>query len=166
MFNNGLATNDEELPEFFAGHFETKIEKLTENVVFNPNVYNGVCKLFPNDNSNSVNFMTMTNIRKAILSIKKKNSEGDDRIPQRILIDGIDILLPPLTRLFTTIYMKKQIPEKWKMSKITPVHKKGAKNDISNYRPVANLCSGSKIYEKLILQRIQEIQDKEEIDYM
>ena len=50
------------------------------------------------------------------------------------------------------------------MSKVTPVHKKGAKNEIANYRPVANLCSGSKIFEKLILQRIQEIQDKEEVD--
>ena len=56
------------------------------------------------------------------------------------------------------------IPEQWKMAKITTVHKKGAKNDISNYRPVANLCSASKIFEKLILQRIEEIHDVENVD--
>ena len=90
--------------------------------------------------------MTCENIRRAALSIKMKNSEGDDRIPQRVLIDGIEILLGPLTNLFKNVYEKKEIPEQWKMSKITPVHKKGVKNDVSNYRPVANLCSASKIY--------------------
>ena len=50
------------------------------------------------------------------------------------------------------------------MGKITPVHKKGSRSDISNYSPVANLCSVSKIYEKLILQRIQDIQDEEKVD--
>ena len=75
-----------------------------------------------------------------------KNSEGEDRIPQRIIIEGIEQLINPLTHLFKNIYDKKEIREQWKMSKITPVHKKGSKNEVSNYRPVANLCSTSKIY--------------------
>ena len=50
------------------------------------------------------------------------------------------------------------------MAKITPIHKKGNKNDVSNYRPIANLCSASKIFEKLILQRIQDIEDEKNID--
>ena len=66
--------------------------------------------------------------------------------------------------MFGNIYEKMTIPEQWKMAKITTVHKKGAKNDISNYRPVANLCSASKIFEKLILQRIEEIHDVENVD--
>ena len=57
------------------------------------------------------------------------------------------------------------VVEQWKMSKITLVHKKGLKNDVSNYRPVANLCSASKIFEKLILQRIQDIEDEKKIDF-
>ena len=52
-----------------------------------------------------------------------------------------------------------EIPEQWRLSKVTPVHKKGDKSKVSNYRPVANLCAASKIYERLILQRIQEIED-------
>ena len=45
------------------------------------------------------------------------------------------------------------------MSKITPIHKKGDKTNISNYRPISNLCSMSKVFEKLIMQRIHEIED-------
>ena len=48
--------------------------------------------------------------------------------------------------------------------KIIPIHKKVKKNDIVNYRPVANLNSGSKVFEKLILQRIQEIEDDSKVD--
>ena len=61
-----------------------------------------------------------------------RNSEGHDGIPQRIIIDGLSKLIDPLTVLFNSIYMTKVIPEQWKLSKITPVHKKGAKNNIVN----------------------------------
>ena len=50
------------------------------------------------------------------------------------------------------------------MSKITPIHKKGDKNNIKNYRPISNLCSMSKIFEKLIMQRIIEIEDFNNVD--
>ena len=83
MFNEGISINEEELPECFAEYFENKVSKQSENVVLNPNVYNGVRKLPAYLNYDTSNFMTSTNIRKAVLSIKKKNSEGEDRIPQR-----------------------------------------------------------------------------------
>ena len=42
---------------------------------------------------------------------------------------------------------------KWNVNK-----NKGDKNSIENYRPIANLCSTSKIFKKLILKRINELQ--------
>ena len=42
------------------------------------------------------------------------------------------------------------------MTVIRSIHKKGSMSEISNYRPVANLCSGSKIFEKTKLQRIKK----------
>ena len=41
---------------------------------------------------------------------------------------------------------------------------KGDTKDIENYRPISNLCSSSKFYEKLILKRILEIQEEENFD--
>ena len=93
-----------------------------------------------------------------------KNCEGYDRIPQRILIDGINILINPLTRLFNLIYRDCQIPEQWLIAKITPIHKKGSKNEIENYRPVANLCSTTKIFERLILNRISMLESLNEVN--
>ena len=162
MFIEGNRVCVDEVAESFATHFEDKISRLTSEIRIDQNVFNGTRTILDHEAEN--NFMTIENIRKAVLSIKLKNSEGEDRIPQRILIDGMEILLQPLAVFFSMVYRDKVIPEQWKMAKITPVHKKGPRKEVKNYRPVANLCSGSKIYEKLILHRIQEIQDEENVD--
>ena len=47
---------------------------------------------------------------------------------------------------------------------IIPIFKKGCKTKIENYRPIANLCSSSKIFEKLILKQIQYLQSKNKLD--
>ena len=99
------------------------------------------------------------------MSLKCKNSEGFDRIPQRILKDGAEVLINPLTVLFNKVYVQKTIPGQWLVAKTIPVFKnKGDKKDIESYRPVANLCSTSKIFEKLILKRILEIEDENNVD--
>jgi hypothetical protein len=51
------------------------------------------------------------------------------------------------------------------IAKTIPVHKnQGDRSDISNYHSIVNLCSTSKIFEKLILKRILEIQDEAGLD--
>ena len=66
--------------------------------------------------------------------------------------------MEPLISLFKLIYRDTMVPEQWLISKIIPVHKKGDKSSIENYRPVANLCCASKNFEKLILKRINELE--------
>ena len=44
-------------------------------------------------------FMDITSIRECIMSMKIKNSEGFDRIPQRVLIDGCECLLDPMASI-------------------------------------------------------------------
>ena len=68
--------------------------------------------------------MSPNEVERCIESIKIKNSEGFDRIPQRVLVEGSMHLLRPLTKLFGLIYNQKMIPEQWRLSKIIPVHKK------------------------------------------
>ena len=45
-----------------------------------------------------------------------------------------------------------KFPEPIKISKITPIWKKGEHIDPSNYRPICQLCSFSKLYEKIYAQ--------------
>ena len=43
-------------------------------------------------------FMTAVDILECINQLKMKNCEGYDRIPQIILIGGINVLITPLTK--------------------------------------------------------------------
>ena len=154
MFLNNTKISNNTLPEVFGKFFSDKVSNLTNNLIINDNVYNGNRKI---DSQNEF-FMSGTEILDVLSSIKLKNCEGFDRIPQRILVEGAESLIQPLTTLFRKIYSQKTIPEQWLISKIVPIHKKGAKNQIDNYRPIANLCSTSKIFERLILKRIQTLE--------
>ena len=160
MFSNNAQIAIKEIPDAFASFFKTKISDIVNESRINNNVYNGRRKV----NANDEHFMNELDIKNAILSVKIKNCEGYDRIPQRILVDGFQFLSKPLIVLFDEIYKTKSIPEQWLVAKIIPVLKKGNPSQISNYRPIANLCSTSKIFEKLILQRLHRIEEQNLID--
>ena len=149
MYFDNKPLEGQEVADCFATYFNKKVTDIVNTVHVDPRVYNGVRKM----NAELGNFVSKDNVMECLKSIKMKNCEGYDRIPQRVLVDGLEILIDPLAKFFSLIYRDNQIPGQWLISKITPIHKKGIKTEISNYRPVANLCSTSKIFEKLILMR-------------
>ena len=134
----------------FANYFKTKVEKVVEENQINHQVNNGtrlvVC--------GSHNFFTLELVRDIMLDLKYKPCFGSDRIPLKVLKDGVNFLAQPILELMNLIYAQKHVPEQWKISRIIPLHKKGPRTHIENYRPIANLCSTSKIFEKAILARI------------
>ena len=105
----------------FAAYFHDKVETLKSNTIVNPDVYNGKNKLIVTNRP----FMTESDVRECLATLKPKKCEGFDRLPVKMLSDARDPLLPTLTVLFMKIYEQKCIPDQWKISKITPIHKKG-----------------------------------------
>ena len=160
-FYNNQPVNEHDLPNCFANFFRDKVQSIKDTLHVSENVYNGKNKLIVCDRF----FMNENDIKECVMSLKRKNCEGFDRIPVSIIIDAIDILLPPLTTLFRLIYDQKKIPDQWKMAKIIPIFKKGNKSHIENYRPIANQCSTSKIFEKLILKQIHYLESTNNLDF-
>ena len=144
----------------FASHFHNKVELNTRKTTVKSTVYNGKCQLIVANR----NFMTPDDVKICLYGLSNKRCEGFDRIPVCCLHDARAVLLRPLSILFEKIYSTCCIPEQWKISKIIPIHKKGNKSEIENYRPIANLCSTSKILEKLILKQIHYLESKNELD--
>ena len=107
-----------------------------------------------------MDFFTEEKVFEVMNNLKDKSSYGFDNIPVKVLRDAHQILAKPYHKLLNKIYHQNIIPEQWKTSRILPLHKKGKKNLIENYRPISNLCAGSKMFEKLILTRILEIEEQ------
>jgi len=61
--------------------------------------------------------------------------------------------------LFNRILSGGKIPKAWKVSVITPIHKKGDKCLVENYRPVCNISSLSKVFEKCIITSLKKFFD-------
>ena len=88
-----------------------------------------------------------------------------DRIPLVFLKDGAEALTLIVTDLMKKIFEEKCVPKQWKVARILLLHKKGRKEEITNYRPISNLCSLSKVYERLIIpMQVEEIGEIKGVD--
>jgi hypothetical protein len=81
-----------------------------------------------------------------------KNPEGFDRIPQRILLNSPEHLLDPLTALFEKIYNQTKIFANGWFPKLFLYSKTWLKKYAESYRPIANLCATSKIFENIFVK--------------
>ena len=121
-------------------------------------VYNGKCQLIVLNRF----FMDKADVKECLNMLTNKTCEGFDRVPACAVKDSKDVLFEPLCILF--IYNTCKIPEQWKVAKIIPIFKKGCSTQIENYRPIANLCSTSKIFVKLIRKQIHYLESKNKLD--
>lgn len=104
--------------------------------------------------------VTESDVKKAILSLKRNNSCGYDEIPGTLLVYCVDEFVKPLTFLINQSYDEGICPEALKLAVIKPVFKKGDKLNVANYRPIALLPVISKIFEKIICQRMNVFLEK------
>ena len=93
---------------------------------------------------------------KIIESLKPTNSCGYDEISVKIVKLRAPFIISPLTYICNISLSAGAFPERLKYALIRPVHKKGDKHLINNYRPISLLTSFSKIFEKLIFARLHK----------
>ena len=105
---------------------------------------------------------TTEDVYKAVNGMPTNKAEGDDGIPMKAIKWGIKPLLKPLTRLINT-FMDKGLPLELKRAVILPIHKKGAKDNVANYRPISLLCSTSKITERIISTQINKYLEEKKL---
>ena len=65
-------------------------------------------------------------------------------------------IITPLSILFQNCINTRTSPNTWKKSNIVPVHKKGDKKIVDNYRPVSLSPILGKIFERIIFNSIFE----------
>ena len=67
-----------------------------------------------------------------------------------------DSLVLPLRLLFNNMLRTSTFPSLWKLANVTPVFKKNDKQVVKNYRPISLLPLLSKIFEKILFNKVYE----------
>ena len=86
--------------------------------------------------------------------IKDLESGKSSDIPILLIKKSQLIISLTLSRLYNNCMATGTFPAILKTGKITPIHKKGNKELIENYRPVSTLPIFGKIFEKIIYNRL------------
>lgn len=104
-------------------------------------------------------------ITKHIGKLKNNRASGEDGIVAELLKNLGKNSRQELIRIIQTIWETEEIPEDWKMALIHPLHKKGDRKDINNYRGISLLSVPYKILSSCLLKRVQEQIEHKIADY-
>ena len=100
-------------------------------------------------------YVDIDTVRSACSKLKNSICCGPDGIPALVLKKCCDSLAGPLSKLFNISLRSGIFPSCWKKSYVFPVHKKGSKRDVRNYRGISALCAVSKLFEVIVLEFIK-----------
>lgn len=95
-----------------------------------------------------------------LLKLPAVTSCGPDGVPSLVLKECALQLAEPLTYLFNQSIQLGYFPETWKTSFISPLHKKGDKCNIKNYRPISKISAIPKSFEAIIYQKLSPLLSK------
>jgi hypothetical protein len=93
-------------------------------------------------------------VRKVISGLNVSKANGQDGISNKFIMLLCESLSEPLTEFFNYSLRNGIFPTKWKSANVVPIFKKGDNTLPTNYRPVSLLNCLSKVFEKVVANRL------------
>ena len=137
--------------------------------------FSSQCNPLPNDSKLPENqtYITETklssfniedeDIYKIIKTLDINKAHGHDEVSIRMLKLCDKSIVKPLSIIFNNYKLKNTFPNLWKKANVIPIHKKGEKDLIKNYRPVSLLPIFENIFERLIFNSLFKYIDENEL---
>ena len=95
----------------------------------------------------------------------KNSAPGYDDIPTSIMKKCINEYFAPLTYLVNISIKQGIFPDELKIAKVFPIFKSNNEQYITNYSPISVLNCFSKIFEKIVANRIIDFLDQNDVFY-
>ena len=142
-------------PDKLNYHYTTLASRLwwKENLPLNSNQ---LISELPCDNEQSLqmNQTTYEEVNKIVRSLRNDCSSGHDNIPVKFLKPVHDYITSPLVHIINTCIHTKTFPDLWKLARVCPIPKIANPTIVKDFRPVSILPILSKVFERVILNRI------------
>ena len=149
---NSVSTSDPKtIANAFCSYFSNIVNKLKTKTFVLKNCIWRQQTLDPLRTCKKFKFTRVTeqSVHMELRNLKRKKSAGLDDIPPSALKDAAGVLSSPLARIINLSFETGVFPTDWKSSRLTPVHKSGARDSINNYRPISVIPAISKIIERV-----------------
>ncbi|KAK9877338.1 hypothetical protein WA026_017732 [Henosepilachna vigintioctopunctata] len=116
------------------------------------------------DRSFYIRYTTPDEIQKTINQLKPTASPGHDGLKPIVIKKLANVISPIISKIINHHIQTATFPDSLKLAKVTPIFKKGSKDDLGNYRPISVLPIMSKIFELVLQKRL--LQYLEEIEHI
>ena len=112
-----------------------------------------ICIDWTNDSLFDIDF-DPAEIKRLLSNMNSNKACGPDGIHGKILKHCAVSLANPLSMLFRLSYNSGSLPKDWRVANVVPVHKKGSKDNIENYRPISLTSLVMKTFERMLKQEL------------
>ena len=93
-------------------------------------------------------------VKKLLNSVDPNKASGPDNISNLVHKEVAREVCTPLCKIFNQSVIAGVYHNYWKSSHVILIHKKDYPKNKSNYRPISLLCNISKIFERLVHQKL------------
>lgn len=148
--NNHSANTPTEISNLFSDFF---------NSVYEPSTFDKDTWSPPQNYADNSSLISNINISLSDIFIELKKLDqtkgaGPDGIHPLFLKNTAQQICIPLHIIYNKCLVEGVFPDIWKQANITPVYKSGAKDNVSNYRPISILSTLSKLFERLVHNKV------------
>jgi len=102
--------------------------------------------------------LTEESVMKQLALLDVNKSAGPDGLHPHLLHECRTEIVYPLSKLIRLSLDSSKLPAEWKVAYITPIHKKGRKDSVENYRPIS--------ITSVVVMLLERIVNKAVIDHL
>lgn len=156
MLDNVCITDTYSIANEFNKYFINIGPKLAANITSPPDKSFTDYLTQPKTHQFTFQQITYDTVSKIIDSLKPKTSIGIDGLSNKLLKYIKSEIIKPVTIIINQTFLSSIFPDRLKLAKVVPAHKKDDDRIFDNYRPISILQSISKIFERIMHNQLHE----------